>query len=326
MLLSAFLMLVALALIIKGGDLFVSASVRIAEFLRLPRVVIGSTLVSLTTTSPELVVSVVSGLKNEPGLAVGNAVGSCICNIGLILGTMALLKHVEVHVPTLKVPFTAMVVAGVLLLAMTLDLHLSRLQGLILVFLGAVYFVIDFIRHERDTAPADIAEATALEEEVVQGHPWLHTQSGTALQFACGAALVLFGSWLLVKAAVQIATSLGVPPIFIGLTIVAVGTSLPEFVTAITSARKNVSDLAVGNILGANVANLTLIIGAAASLSDLTLSRQTQLFNFPAMLVLMVLLLLTMFSGNQISRREGLALLSYYACYIIILVIMTMTG
>ena len=322
MVLSLFLLAVGLALIVKGGDLFVAASVRIAEILRMPRVVIGGTLVSLATTSPELVVSIVSGLQGSPGLAVGNAVGSCICNIGLILGLSAALRHVEVHPRQLRWALGAMFGGGALLFGMTADLVLSRLQGGVLIILGLAYLIWDFRQHWLDRKPADVREATAIEAEQVRGHRWLETPTGTAVLFAFGALLVVAGSKLLVDSAVAIATALGIPSIVIGLSVVAVGTSLPELVTAITSARKNVSDLAVGNVLGANVANLTLIVGTAAAIEEVTMSRVTQLFNFPALLLGMVLLVVTMFSGRRITRTEGGILLAYYAGYLAVLVLL----
>ena len=147
MFLQMILLLVGIALIIKGGDLFVSASVRIAEFLNVPRVVIGATLVSLATTSPELVVSLVSGLKQESGLAIGNAVGSCICNIGLILGIMALIKHIDVHPAILRNGLLAMFFLGAVLLGLTMDLGLSRWQGLTL-----LYWSVNLINHVQPEA------------------------------------------------------------------------------------------------------------------------------------------------------------------------------
>lgn len=324
MLISILLLVIGLALIIKGGGLFVSASVRIAEFLKMSRVVIGSTLVSLTTTSPELVVSVMSGLKKESGLAVGNAIGSCICNIGLILGVVAAFKHIDVHPRAMRTPLIAMFAIGGLLLLLTLDLRLSREQGALFILLGSAYFIYDFVQHKRDTQPEDIAEATAIESELLATHSWLHTGWGTTAQFAFGAALVIVGSKLLVDGAVQIALNLGISTLVIGLTVVAIGTSLPELVTAITSSRQNVSDLAVGNVLGANIANLSLIIGSAAAIYPVTLDRVTQLFNFPALLLFMAALLVILLSNRRITRREGVFLLGSYAAYLAALGIITL--
>ncbi|MEQ2006666.1 MAG: calcium/sodium antiporter [Limisphaerales bacterium] len=316
-----------LVLIIKGGDMFVAAAVRTAEFLRMPRVVIGGTLVSLTTTTPELVVSVMAGLKGESGLAVGNAVGSVICNIGLVLGVTAVLKQVDANPKALLFALLAMFGFGAALFLMTLDLSLSRTQGALLVAGGLGYFVWDFARHWRDRKPLDVAEAVAIDAELSESRwAWFETKAGTAVQFLVGAAIVVVGSKLLVDGAVGVAARLGVPSIVVGLTVVAIGTSLPELVTAITSSRQSVSDLAVGNVLGANIANLTLIVGTAAILQEVQLDRFTQLFNFPVMLAFMGLVTWMLFSAPRLTRREGIVLLVAYAHFLVVLTVLTLAG
>jgi cation:H+ antiporter len=319
------LLAAGLVLIIKGGDFFVAAAVRIAEFLRMPRVVVGSTLVSLTTTSPEMAVSIMSGLEGESDLAVGNAVGSCICNIGLIIGATAALKHVDVHPAALRTPLLAMFAFGAVLFAATLDLTLQRWQGAALVAGGLAYFVWDFWRHFRDRKPADVAEAQAIKTDITRTRwAWFQTRSGTATQFLLGAAIVVLGSRLLVDGAVGVAGRLAIPTMIVGLTVVAIGTSLPEFITAITSSRRAVSDLAVGNVLGANIANLSLVVGVAAVIRDATMDRLTQAFNFPAMLVVMVALLWMLLTDRRVTRREGAVLLALYGIYLAALVAMTL--
>ena len=320
MLVDVLILVLGLALIIKGGDWFVGASLRIAELLRMPRVVIGSTLVSLATTTPELMVSVMAAGKGEPGLAVGNAIGSCICNVGLILGITAALRQVDVHPKTLRIPLIAMFGFGALLFLMTLNLSLSRWQGAVLVAGGLGYFVYDFVSHARATKPADVAEARAIEQSVAGRFPWFHSRTGSIAQFLLGAGVVVVGSRLLVDEAVNLAGALGIPSIIVGLTVVAIGTSLPELVTAVTSSRKNVSDLAVGNVLGANIANLTFIIGVAAMMSEVTMSRATQMLNFPAMLAVFGLLLWMLLNDRQMSRKEGVVLLLTYSFYLCALV------
>ena len=316
MLINVLILILGLLLIIKGGDWFVGSSVRLAELLRMPRVVIGSTLVSLATTTPELVVSVMAGGKGEPGLAVGNAIGSCICNVGLILGVTAALRQVDVHLKALRIPLIAMFGWGVLLFLMTFDLSLSRWQGAVLLAGGLVYFVYDFVHHARDTNPADIAEARAIEQSVAGRRSWFHSRTGSLTQFLLGAGVVVVGSRLLVDGAVNLAGALGIPSIIVGLTVVAIGTSVPELVTAVTSSRKNVSDLALGNVLGANVANLTIIVGVAAMLSEVTMSRATQLVSFPALLAVFGLLLWMLVNDRRVSRKEGVALLFTYSLYL----------
>ncbi|MCS1411071.1 MAG: Inner membrane protein YrbG [Verrucomicrobia subdivision 3 bacterium] len=318
MMLDVVLLAFGIWLIVKGGDLFVSSSVRIAEFLDVPRVVIGTTLVSLATTSSELVVTVVAGIKGESGLAVGNAVGSCMCNVCLVLGVMAVIRSIRVRLVELKIPLMAMFFFAGLLLILTWNLRLSRGVGFTLVVMGIAYFICDFWHHRRASRPEDIAEVRSIEAEVTAGNPWLESRRKTAVVFALGAVMVIGGSLLLVDSATSLAEALGVSSIVIGLTIVAVGTSLPELVTAISSVRKNVSDLGVGNILGANVANLTLIVGGAASFNEVTMSRVIQLLNFPALLIGMSLVLWMLFSDRRISRREGVILIGYYFIYVVL--------
>ncbi|MCS7337833.1 MAG: calcium/sodium antiporter [Verrucomicrobiae bacterium] len=323
-LLDAVLLIVGLALVVKGGDLFVSAAVWLADAARVPRVVIGATLVSLATTAPELVVSAMAGFKGVSDLAVGNAVGSCICNIGLIFGLTAALKHVDVHPPALRVPLLAMFGFAVLLFLMVLDMELAQWQGIVLIACGAGYFGYDFIRHARFFRPEEEAEAAELATSAVARGPAFRGFAGRAVEFVLGAALVVVGSHLLVEAAVEIAVALGVPRMIIGLTVVAVGTSLPELVTAVTSSRKGVSDVAVGNVLGANIANLTLIVGTAAALTQVRLSRVTELFNFPVLLAVFGLMLWMLLTDRRVTRREGAVLLATYGLYLTGLVIVTL--
>jgi cation:H+ antiporter len=239
---------------------------------------------------------------------------------------MAAPKHIEVHPRSLRVPLIAMFLCGGILLVCTLDLAVTRAQGVLLIVIGSVYFVFDFFRHQRHPAPGETEEARRLESEITADQPWLRSPSGTALQFLVGAAIVIVGSKLLVDAAVSLAGRFGIPSIIIGLTVVAIGTSLPELITAITSSRQNVTDLAVGNILGANIANLTFIVGTASAVNEVSLSRFTQCFNFPALLLLMAVLVVMILSGRRVSRREGVTLLCLYGGYIAALVIFTSMG
>ncbi len=185
------LLVIGLLLLIKGGDMFVSSAVRLSELLRLPRIVIGSTLVSLATTTPELVVSIMAGVKGEPGLAIGNAVGSVICNIGLIMGVTASMKHVQIHREALRTPLIVLFLAGVLLLLMTMDLVLSRWQGIVLLGIGVCYFVYDFVHHWRDRKPQDAVEAGAIEKGLKSRFAWLETPWGSGLKFVLAAGVIV---------------------------------------------------------------------------------------------------------------------------------------
>lgn len=310
---------IALWLLIKGGDLFVGAGVRLAELLRVPRLVIGFTLVSFATTTPELSVSIISGFTGASHVAFGNAVGSCICNIALILGLAATCRQIDLEWRHLRVPLLAMSAFGLLLMGLYLDLRLSSWEGWALVLVGATYFALDLRRHVRAPAPAALPETRDSEQVVA---PPIASESGKAAAFArflLGAALVIGGSRMLVHSAVALAAALGIPDILIGLTIVAVGTSLPELITAIASTRKRVADLSVGNILGANIANQTYVIGSAAGISAIEIGSRDLILNFSAMLGLFALLGWFVHSDRQLSRREGWVLLAFYIVYVIVL-------
>ena len=164
------------------------------------------------------------------------------------------------------------------------------------------------------------AEVDVIELEEIKDKPMLKTLKGSLLQFAVGAAIVVGGSRLLVYSAVEIAGALNIPSIIIGLTVVAVGTSLPELVTMVSSLKHHASDLAIGNILGANVANLTFVVGSAASISPVSMTRLTQLINFPAMMLQPIFLYYLVFTDKKISRREGVILLSFYVIYLAVLI------
>lgn len=318
------MLLIGLGLVVKGGDLFVSAAVRLAESLRVPRVVVGATLVSLATTTPELVVSAMAGAKGVSDLAVGNAIGSCICNIGLILGLTALLKHVDVHPPVLRRAAARYVRVRGAAVFNDPDGELRQWQGLVLIGCGLGYFVYDFMRHARAASPEEETEAADIANMAAARARFLARHAGRIAQFVLGAGLVVAGSHMLVEAAVDVANALGVPKMIVGLTVIAVGTSLPELVTALSSTRKAVSDLALGNVLGANIANLTLIVGTAAALTRVRLSAVTELFNFPALLVIFALLLWVLSTDRRVTRKEGALLLGAYAVYITALIGLTL--
>jgi len=297
------------ALVIKGADFFVSASVAIAHYAKIPRVVIGSTLVSLATTAPELAVSATASFRGNPKLAIGNAVGSAIANIGLILGVLAILRPMSVRARDFRLPGFVMLGAGVLLFFLTLPLHLARWAGLLLLACGCSYLLTDYWRHrpQPGTEPETVDSAQV---------PTMSLRNSIGI-FVLGAVMVIGGSRLLCDSAVELAERVGIPEMIIGLTLVAFGTSLPELVTAITAARKGVPELSLGNVVGANIMNVTLVTGTAATIRPLTLSPSLQRYNFPAMIAIFVLLLILARTGRRLTRKEGWVLISFYALYLV---------
>lgn len=302
-----------LLLVIKGGDLFVDASTRISSRLRIPRIVVGGTIVSLATTVPELVVSATASYLGDSGIAIGNAVGSTIANIGLIVGVVALLTPVAVDLADFKVRSCWMLGSAVLVAIFSWNLDLSRTYGVILFGVSLVYLAADGIAaiRKRKTVP-----------ETTDKAPLAKSLS----TFAVGAAMVGLGSRLLVTSGIEIASALGVPSAIIGLSIIAIGTSLPELVTAVTAARKGVPDLSIGNIMGANVLNLSMIMGTAAIIRPLTLLPFTRNYSFPWMMAFVLLMIFMIGREGQIDKREGGILLALYVVYLAGLVVLPMIG
>jgi cation:H+ antiporter len=309
------LVLVGLALVAKGGDLFVDASIYIGKAFGIPRFIIGGTLVSLATTTPELVVSALASSAGDSGIALGNAVGSCICNVGLIVGTVALLTPVEVERREFTRRVAWMVSAAVLVVVFTLDRTLSRPLAAVLMALAFVYLGRDYLNIRRDwseaTEEATPVDASGLKRELGM--------------FGLGAGLILIGSNFLVTSGQSLATALGVPSIMIGLSVVAVGTSLPELVTGVSAARKGVPDLLLGNIIGANVLNLYLVVGLSGTIHPLALDAFTQVYSFGWLAVFFVAIILLAARTGRFHRTGGLVLLGLWGIYLAGLVIMPMT-
>ena len=302
-----------LLLVIKGGDLFVDASTHISSRLHIPRIVVGGTIVSIATTVPELVVSATASFMGDSGIAIGNAVGSAIANIGLIVGVVALLTPVVVDLSDFKVRSRWMLGSAVLVVMLSWNLNLPRTYGVILFGVSLAYLAADCISaiRKRKTVQVTLDETPLTRSLVI---------------FVIGAVMVGLGSRLLVTSGIEIAAALGVPSVIIGLSIVSIGTSLPELVTAVTAARKGVPDLSIGNILGANVLNLTMITGAAVTIRPLTLLPFTRNYSFPWLMVLIVLMIVMIGREGKIAKREGGILLVLYASYIAGLIVLPMIG
>ncbi len=307
MLIDSLFIVVGFALVAKGGDLFVDSSIRIGKALAIPRIVIGGTLVSLATTAPELVVSVTAALRGDPGMALGNAIGSCICNIGLIVGAVALIVPVDADRADFIRRALWMAAGGLLVVGFSWDLSMERVFGGILLagafgYLGWDLFGILRARQGGDTASEVDAEARA-------------GLGGAVAWFTLGGGCVLAGSYFLVTSGQNLALAAGIPSSVIGFTVIAIGTSVPELVTGVTAARKGVPDLSLGNIIGANVLNLFLIVGLSSSIAPLNLDLFSQRYGFPWMAVFFLMVIATVLKYGVVRRTAGIVLLTLYALY-----------
>ena len=307
------LLAVGFVLVAAGGHLFVDSSIHIAHALRVSRMVIGGSIVSLATTVPELVVSATASVMGDSGIALGNAVGSVIANIGLIIGTVALVTRVSVDREAYITRSAWMCGAAVLVVLFSWNGVISRPFAAVLFVLSLAYLHDDYRRarkHRSHVAPEDEVEPAA--DVRTRRSVWL---------FVLGAALIAVGSRLLVTSGIGLATALGVSSVVIGLSVVAVGTSLPELVTGVSSALKGVPDLSIGNILGANLLNLAMIVGLSGVIHPLTVESFTQRYSY-SWLVLFILLIVVMLGRTGVlGKRGGFALLSLYFAYVIGLVV-----
>jgi len=304
----------AFAVLAKCADLFVDSAVGIAERLHLPKLVIGIVLVSVATTSPELSVSLMAALRGSPEMALGNAIGSIICNCGIALALCGVFS--KTSVPVLKnafrtaggfLVFTAILCA----LFVGFDLTLSRLEGGILLLCFAGYLGLLVHQYKQGHMREVIEDAIA--EEVAASPKSVFT---LVLLFVVGLAGVILSSKFVVVTSVTIATWAGVPEAVIALTLVALGTSIPEVATSVVAAIKGQGALSVGNILGANIIPFCWVAGASALANPLSLSRREINFMFPAMFIMVAVTLFVLHTSEALSRREGAVLFGVYCLYI----------
>jgi len=304
-------MAAAFAVLAKCADLFVDSAVGIADRLRIPKLVIGIVLVSVATTSPELSVSMMAALKGNPEMALGNAVGSVICNCGVALALCGAFS--KAPVPVLRHAFRAaggfLVFSGILaFLFVARDGTLSRLEGgiLLLCFAGYLGYLV------RQYRAGGMKEAVEAENTGPSKHPLL-----LAALFAVGLGGVILSSKFVVVSSVKIAVHMGVPEAVVALTLVALGTSIPEVATSVVSAIKGQGALSVGNILGANIMNICWVAGASALANPLSLSRREIYFMFPAMFIMVAVTLFVLHTSAALSRREGTVLFGVYLVYLV---------
>ncbi len=305
----------ALVVLSKSAGVFVDSSVRIAEKFKIPKLVIGIVLVSLATTAPELSVSLMSATAGKPEMALGNAIGSVICDDGLALALAGLVSAV----PILVIP-RVLKTAGLFLLFIeflaflfvVFDSTLDRHEGVILVVLFVIYMAFLLSQHKKGRLKSGEEEEPTLVRN--------SSLSLIALLFAVSLFGIIAASKFIVVAAVKIAHTLRVPEAIIALTIVAFGTSIPEVATCVIAARKKQGAIAVGNIIGADIMNICWVAGASAVANPLVLGRKEILFMFPAMFVIVGAMLAMLRYRYSLTRAKGAVLLGLYLLYLIFVV------
>ncbi|MBL7077353.1 MAG: calcium/sodium antiporter [Kiritimatiellae bacterium] len=301
------------AVLAKCADIFVESAVSLAYKFNLPKLVVGIVLVAFATTAPELAVSAISAARGNAEIALGNAVGSVLCDTGLGLALCALFSVTAVAlVPrVIKQAGTFLLIVAVLAFVFTaLDGTLSRWEGGVLLAAFCVYMVILFRDHRRGV------QHDENEWETIEAHPDFSTPR-LVVSFLVALAGILATSDLIVSSATTIAHALHVPDGIIALTLVAFGTSVPEIATCVTAARKKHAALAVGNILGADIMNICWVAGASSLINNLTLSRKEIFFMFPAMLIMAGTAQVLLRRRWRLVRWHGYVLLGLYVAYLV---------
>lgn len=306
------LFLLGLVLIIKGGDFFVDAASWIAEASGVPKFLIGATIVSLGTTMPELLVSLMASASGSIGIAVGNAVGSVTANLGLIMGISVICIAATVNRREQGFKFVMMAAAISLLLLSSLGGSLS--------IVGSVVLLVMFVAYMAESV---LGARKAMKSDSGEPRPAIDRKSVAVnvVKFLAGVAGIVIGARLMVDYGTALARLFGVPESIIGATLVAIGTSLPELVTTITAIVKKQSSLSIGNIVGANIIDLTLILPLCSVVSGkaLPILAQNLWLDMPFCLGLVLLAILPPLITGKFHKLQGVVMLAVYAVYVVLL-------
>ena len=302
------LLLLGLLLLFASGKYLVESSVAIARLLRIPTMIIGLTVVAFGTSAPELLVSLQAAFRGYPEIAMGNVVGSNISNILLVLAITAIIFPIPVPAKSVKLDWPVLMFVSLLLFAFSLDGTLTRVEGFVFIALLAVYLGVAVIQARRSQ---EIRTKAPGDRPGMKG--WV---AGVVFLISCGG--LAFGAHLLVKNAAIIAENMGISQRVISITMIAVGTSIPELATSVIAALKKETDISVGNIIGSNIMNILSVLGFTGIVGNIRVDRAIARFDIPWMLAVSLVLLFLMLPAarSRITRWEGILMIVIYLLYI----------
>lgn len=305
-LLQVLLLAVGFTMLVKGADWFVDGSAGIAAKFKIPQIVIGLTIVAMGTSAPEAAVSITAALKGNAGITIGNIVGSNILNILIILGLSALVTPLAVGKSTIKVDIPVMIAITGILLGMGYDGTVQLWEGIVLLLIFATYigYLMYVAMKDRQNNTEEVKEISILKALI-----WT----------VIGLVLIVWGSDVTVDAATKIAQALGLSERFIGLTIVALGTSLPELFTSVMAARKGNADIAIGNIVGSNIFNILFVVGLSALVIPVPFMPEFR-FDTVVAVAAAVMLFFCVLKNKRLDRWAGVLMLASYAAYFAVIV------
>ena len=312
------LLIIGFVLLIKGADYFVEGASNIAVKLNVSPLLVGLTIVALGTSSPEATVAILAALEGSPGVVLGNVIGSNIVNITVVIGLTALIAPLTVQSETVRKEIPFAMLAAIVLMILMADVALqgaganiiNRGDGIIILLFFSVflYYVFEMARKNRSSTVEKVDADT--------GESWLKN-----ILFTIGGLIaIIIGGEMVVSSATEIALSLGMSEALVGLTIVAIGTSLPEIMTSVTAALKGKGDMAIGNVVGSNIFNIFFVTGTASTVAPIA-AESKLFFDGWVMVGLTVLLLIFSRTHFKIGRREGAVLLLAYLAYLVYIII-----
>ena len=321
MILTCMLLLVGFVLLIKGADMFVDGSSSVAKILKVPSIIIGLTIVAMGTSAPEAAVSITAAIGGQNDISIGNVIGSNFFNLLMVIGICALFRPMKVDKNILRNEFPMAILIQLLLLIMCLDTFIFKADtmtighgdGLILVILFLGFIALQ-IRNAKRASKITNDAVPAMEEDIKVMSP---LKSGIFI--VIGIACVVLGGNLVVDSASEIARTFGLSENFIGLTIIAMGTSLPELVTSIVASKKGENDLALGNVIGSNICNILLVLGASAAIHPVTVSMFS-IYDLIILSVVSIIAFVLTCHKQEVRRGKGIIFVLMYAAYMVYII------
>lgn len=314
------LLIFGFLLLIKGAIYFVDGSSDIAAILKIPPILIGLTIVAFGTSLPEVSVSIIASINNQNGLSLGNIIGSNIFNILMVLGTTAFIKNLQVRKSIVKKEMPILIITSMIALGLSIDLTVSRIDGMMLLLLFLL-FLYDMIKESLRSRNFSLKESYEFLEANtnIASISIDNSLAKSLLISGVGLVSIIIGGKMVVSCATNIAYSFGVSDHLIGISVVALGTSFPEFITSVIAATKGENDIAVGNVIGSNIFNILFILGSSAFISPLYLEPALILDSI-FMIGAIILSYIFVVQDKEITKYESLFLITTYFIYMIYLV------
>lgn len=303
---------IGLIMTVKGGDLFVDAAIWIAEKTGISSGIIGATIVSMATTLPEFFVSTVASNEGFSEMAIGNAIGSYICNIAFIIGICSLIRPIKIKDKFFGIKGIMMIGYLCIFFLFSKDGFITFKEGYLLVLLQILFVFLNILEHRRESTYRSKNKGKYIcKKDLIKN----------GVKFIVGILLIIYGAHILVDSGVEIAKALRIPKQVVSLTLLAIGTSIPEFVTSIVAILKGQQNISLGNILGANIINISIVVGISTLVSDkgLIVTGHTLFTDIPMAMLVSFLFVLVGLLNKKIGRLTGLILLGAYITYLFIL-------